>query len=291
MWIRYVGMLVLCWILSASMACQPPWPSCQKDTECSSHRRGNTSGRAFFCIQGRCQPCRTIQDCPQPDLYKCSGYQCIRKTCADISCKGIKRCNPDSLQCEWICTQNGTTPCDGDACKICQNHMCIYKQPNCLSSADCPHDEICAHAGTCNAVCRQGCDRFKCKEPYECYEGQCIQPCTFQNVFFAGTHHTLNQAALHVLNKLLPCLYIRKTKKLWIQAHYIAGKTREYDLHKSLERAQQIRTFFMEKKIPKRRLCLIAKGHEELLYSDKNATTQERKKNQRVSFQLADECP
>lgn len=284
------ALLLLLWSL-CFVACGPPWPICKQNADCHAGRTGNPSKRAYYCIQGRCQACRMVSDCPSTTHYKCQGYQCLKKTCADITCPGIKRCRPETLTCEWICDKDDQSPCDGDRCKVCKAHQCIYKQPECLRAGDCPGDLICRDAQTCHARCVKGCEPLKCQHPYECYRGTCLELCKLQHVIFQSRDSTeVTKASLPLLGMLIPCLQKRATKQLLVMGHDFQGGTMEYNIHKSLTRANKVKELLGKIGIKASRICVGGRGREEPNAPPK-ATRRQTRTNHRASFRLVDRCP
>lgn len=273
-----------------SIACGPPWPTCEKDQDCYASRSGNHTKRQLFCVVKQCRECRTVADCPASSLHKCKGYRCIRKTCADIVCPQPKRCNPKTLQCEWICQRDGETPCDGDPCRTCRQHQCIHRPPGCLNSEDCPGDQVCQQPHTCLAHCGPGCDPLKCTFPYECFRGKCLKLCDLPDVHIIPKDNSFDKAAHTTLDKLLPCLKTWQGKVLWIQAHDSDGKTMEYNIHRSLKRARVVQTYLSQKGLPASRTCLLGIGQEQTDVTSK-LTKKKRQKQHRISFRLANQCP
>ncbi len=295
----YVQLQRIFWLLlalsffAACDACNP-WPKCGNDSHCRADKADNPNKKNFFCINGKCEECRTVNDCENPKKQKCEGHRCVEKTCADISCPGGQRCNPDTLECKWICEQDGENPCDGDRCKVCKNHQCVPKPPKCTRDADCAGaHEICKNAGTCDAVCEGGCSSAKpCQPGYKCQGNMCVlDQCTPEMVHFDLDKSRIRSDAQEILRKNLDCFNreSNKAKKILIEGHADERGTREYNLQLGKRRALSIKRYLSGLGIPKSRMCTVSKGKEEPLIPHAR-TEEEHQKNRRGVFKFVDSC-
>ena len=104
-------LLVVALAALAAAACGPSYPRCDHDTDCH---------HGEFCVNGRCQLCRTDADCHP-------GQQCNAGRCEAIP---------------GYCGSTGDCPNGQD----CQNHVCTTIAQ---STNDLPNDDLSAQAGPC----------------------------------------------------------------------------------------------------------------------------------------------
>lgn len=278
--------LVLCtFVLSA---CPPSWPKCRCDDDCKASKEGNSAKKQFFCVNGACAQCRTAKDCSE--RQKCEGYRCVEKTCSDIVCAGGKRCNPNTLSCEYICNSDGENPCDGDRCKVCKNHQCVPKQPACQTSNDCPGKQICTGSG-CDAKCEAGCDAIKCKAPNVCRNNVCSPPaCDLKLVYFDFNRANIRSDAKDVLKSNAECANKRSSQKILIEGHCDERGTTEFNIQLGKRRARSTKKYLSGLGVDSSRICTVSKGKEDPVVP--NASTDEgHQKNRRAVFRFVDSCP
>ncbi len=292
-WSRIFSSSILVAIALLMSGCpEPSWPKCENDKHCRADKPDNKTGKSYFCINGMCRECRTVQDCPNPERQKCENNTCVDKTCADITCPENKRCNETTLQCEWICENDGDTPCDGDSCKVCKNHQCVPIPPKCTKNADCPGQTICQNPGECTARCVPGCAADKpCPEGQECVAGRCQEKsCTPQKIYFDYNKWFIRSDARDTLRENMSCFQKMSGKKILIEGHCDERGTREYNLQLGRRRARATKDFLVKLGIPSSRICTVSKGEEEPEVP--NATTEEEhQKNRRAVFKFVDSCP
>lgn len=287
---RRVGLLcALALYCVALTACPPAWPKCRCDDDCKADKDGNSAKAQYYCVNSKCEQCRTGKDCSA--RQKCDGYRCVEKTCADIVCVGGKRCNPNTLSCEYICNADGENPCDGDKCKVCKSHQCVPKQPACQDSNGCPGNQVCKNGGTCDAVCTTGCDTVKCKPPNSCVNDVCTPPsCDMRNIYFDFNRALIRSDARSALKENAECAGKQKNKKVLIEGHCDERGTAEYNIQLGKRRARAAKKYLSNLGVDSSRICTVSKGKEEPVVS--NATTgADHQKNRRGVFKFVDSCP
>lgn len=288
-----VATLVICILsLAGCPACEPQWPTCKDDKHCRADKKDNQAGKAYFCIDGKCQECRDVNQCPNPARQKCENNSCVEKTCADITCEENKRCNPASLECEWICQNDGDSPCDGDRCKVCRNHQCIKKEPKCSQDADCPAGQICQNKGDCEANCIAGCSSDKpCPEGQECVGSTCREAtCEPSLIYFDFNKHFIRSDAQETLRQNITCFQKMSAKRILIEGHCDERGTRDFNIQLGRRRANTTRDYILRLGIESKRICTVSKGKEEPVVS--NASSEdEHQRNRRGVFRFVDSCP
>lgn len=290
---KLAATFVLVFVTFCLTACPPPWPKCDKNEHCQADKKDNPYKKQYYCVQGKCVQCRTANDCPDPQRYKCEGNACVQKTCADIQCPDAKRCDPNTLNCKWICETEGEIPCDGDRCKVCRNHKCVPKPPKCTRDTDCPGARmICKKPGTCDAFCAPGCSAAKpCQTGYKCGpDNKCVIICTPQNIYFDFNKHFIRRDARSPLKDNLECFKKFPNKKVLIEGHCDERGTAEYNIQLGHKRAKSARRYLRRAGLSNSKMCTTSKGKEEPAVP--NASTEaEHQKNRRCIFKLVDSCP
>lgn len=274
-------------------ACNP-WPKCETDEHCRADKSDNPSKQKFYCVNNKCQQCRTAMDCGDPSRQKCEGYRCVQKTCADVVCPSPKRCDPNTLSCGFICNADGENPCDGDPCKVCKSHVCVAKPPVCTKDTDCTDPKkICKNPGTCQAECVPGCSPTKnnCGADEKCENGTCIKvSCTPSKIYFDLDKSYIRGDAKSALRSNLDCFNKRKNMKILIEGHCDERGTRDYNIQLGKRRARSTKKFVQQLGIDAGRLCTVSKGKEEPEVA--NASTEEdHQKNRRAVFKFVESCP
>ena len=125
---------------------------------------GDTMG--WTCDRGVCIPRNDMRPCNDNDL--CTDDVCIvdERRCDHpaISCPDGEECNPNSGNCERICSCNGRE-CGDDGCGG--------------SCGECAADQICTPEGYCESICVRSCTGKQCGDdgcgnpcPPGCSEGE-----------------------------------------------------------------------------------------------------------------------
>lgn len=271
-------------------ACPCKWPKCGSDSHCKAGK-GNNS-KDYFCVNGLCIQCKDNGNCAANE--KCVNNACVAKTCDDITCKGGKRCNPSTLACEWICQNDGDSPCDGNRCNVCKNHQCVPKPPKCTKSADCPAGQICKNASdSCNAVCEGGCDASKpCPKGKKCMNNQCVEDtCSMSPIYFNFNKYFIRSDAKSGLRSNVECAkkMIAKGKKVMIEGHCDERGTREYNIWLGRRRAKSTKRFLGSLGVAKGSLCTVSKGKEDPAVSNASSES-DHQRNRRALFKIVDSC-
>lgn len=274
---------------------EPKWPSCKDDKNCRGDKEDNPNKKPFFCINGQCVECRSVNDCPNPAQQKCVNSACQQKTCEDITCPGGKRCDPSTLGCKYICENDGDSPCDGDSCKVCKSHQCVPKPPKCTKNDDCPANQICKNASdACNAYCGGGCAADKpCPAGQECKDGACTEiSCSTEPVYFDFNKSLIRSDAREGLRRNVECIkkMLGRGKKVLIEGHCDERGTREYNMWLGNRRSKASKNYLTQLGVEGDKACMVSKGKEEPVVA--NASSEDdHQKNRRAVFKFVDSCP
>ncbi|MCP4502840.1 MAG: hypothetical protein GY822_23115 [Deltaproteobacteria bacterium] len=105
-------------------------------------------------------PCETVEDCPEPANYDCTGV-CYQRCAADEVCRSSEYCS-DRGYCEAGCRDSST--CGED--EVCAGGNCIDSsaQGACGSKCDCLPGQVCT-----NGLC--GDPPATCASPDDCGRG------------------------------------------------------------------------------------------------------------------------
>ncbi len=228
----------------ALAACQPKYPTCTGDEQCSEHGE--------FCVNGQCQECSTNDNCE-------TKYPGEKRTCNEGRCDAAtKGCKTD-------------TDCgEGQTCKA---NQCVAS--SCNADADCFAGQSCK-AGTCTETSQANAFPDECKADGSSGEIH------LQNVPFAFNEYNLTPEARQVLEKNISCLQKAGRLRVILEGHADERGTQEYNLALGDKRAHTVRNYLKTLGISLEQLQVRSKGENEPLCNDANDECFAR--NRRVSF-------
>jgi len=293
---RAAVFFALCFFSITLSACDPDWPKCDSDAHCAANKKDNPTKKKMFCVNNKCQQCKEPSHCGDAKFWKCEENTCRKKTCADVTCPAKKECrNDDTLECVWICENDGDKNCKGDPCKICKDHQCVAKPAKCNKDLDCPGKlTVCSSPGKCEAACVPGCSPDKpnpCPAGQKCNAGKCEQAsCNMSTVYFDLNKANIRSSERDKIRANAECAKKMTGKKVLFTGHADERGTVEFNIHLSKRRAKSASSYLKNLGLSSSRVCIVPKGKSDP--ARPNASTEsEHQENRRVVFTFVDSCP
>jgi peptidoglycan-associated lipoprotein len=227
------------------VGCDPTYPNCETDKQCAAKKE--------FCVAGKCQQCRTSQDCPAGSA--CNGNRCqkIPGYCQDKSqCPAGQECIANACR---ACTSDKECP----AGTVCYKGSCANKK-RCAKDDDCAQNEDCV-------------DGF-CKT-----EGPATAPptvCTLAAVFFDFNESALTSDATGTLARNSECLK-QVVRPVTLVGHADPRGTPEYNIALSEKRAQSVRSHLERLGIESARMAILPRGALDAKGKDEPGWAQDRR--------------
>jgi len=208
------------------VGCSPEYPSCDKDEQCKETE---------FCVDKKCQQCRTSDDCS-------AGFQCSEGACTAILgyCEDASACAAGQICAGNRCSSCGSDDECGSGLK-CRAGSC--QQPECSTDSDCPQDSDCVD-GSCLAVAPQT---------------PAGPPCDLASVYFGFDASTLDEAARSALADNVSCLS-KAGGSVSLTGHADPRGTDEYNLALSDKRAQAVKKYLERLGVDGYRLQSLPRG-------------------------------
>lgn len=212
--------VLLALLASVGSACTsgPDYPRCENDSHCQRN------GRHEWCVQGRCQQCRTNTDCGAEQT-------CLRNRCV----AGLNACDGDN-----DCLTN----------QVCDNHRCVAR-PECDSVRPCAEGRRC-EAGRCVAEVADDTD------PTENRGSQC----TFEPPLFEFDDVTLSDASRQRLQRSAECIQRERTTRYVLIGRADSRGTTEYNLALGERRARIVQRYMVSLGVLPDRLAVSSEGSE-----------------------------
>lgn len=210
----------LAWALAGAAGCTsgPEYPNCENDQHCQRN------GRREFCVQRRCQQCRTTEDCG-------ADQTCLRNRCVA-----------------------GVNACDGDndclVGQVCDNHRCVAR-PECDSVRPCGEGRRC-EAGHCIAEVAPDTD------PNDNRGAQC----TFEPPLFEFDDVTLSNEARGTLQRAVECIQRERNSRYVLIGRADPRGTTEYNLALGERRARVVQRYMISLGLLPDRLAVSSEGSE-----------------------------
>ncbi|MCC6747322.1 MAG: OmpA family protein [Deltaproteobacteria bacterium] len=239
-----LGLTLLVGASLFALSCTPKYPKCDKDEHCKEGE---------FCVNGMCQQCRNVRDCPKGK-----------------ECKG-GRCEAIAGWCE--------TAADCPAGQGCKDHRC----------GACTTDVECGPGGKCrNGKCLRPGDcqtNMDCPENQECQNGRCVAPppasggapCTPQSVYFDFDEHVLTTEATNRLQAAAKCVKSVSGRRMRLEGHTDPRGTEEYNLSLGDKRSQSVQRYLQTLGVQQGRLRPVSKGELEAKGSDEGTWAKDRR--------------
>jgi peptidoglycan-associated lipoprotein len=235
------------------VGCTPSYPNCKKDEDCNRDKP-----RREFCVDQKCQQCRTTADCA-------TGKKCNKGRCDPIPgfCSDDRNC-PEGLSC----IENRCKPCSGDGeCGDggkCRRGKCIRKGM-CDTDDDCPQDQDCK-AGRCVGGA-------PVKAPQDA-------PCKLGAIHFDFNESALTSDATETIDRNVACLK-RVGRTVQLIGRTDPRGTEEYNLALSERRAQSVKDRMRLLGVDGNQMRVLPKGELDANGRDEAGWAQDR----RVDFE------
>jgi peptidoglycan-associated lipoprotein len=213
-----LGVLALAVVGSAACTSGPDYPRCDNDQHCQRN------GRREWCIQQRCQQCRTTADCS-------ADQTCLRNRCV----AGVNACDGDN-----DCLVN----------QVCDNHRCVAR-PECDSVRPCPDGRRC-DAGRCVAEVAEDTD------PNDNRGSQC----TFEPPQFDFDDVALAEPARALLQRAVECIQRERNTRYVLIGRADPRGTTEYNLALGERRARVVQRYMVSLGLLPDRLAVSSEGSE-----------------------------
>jgi peptidoglycan-associated lipoprotein len=236
--------------------CGAKYPACNNDEDCNKDQP-----RGEFCVNQRCQKCRTDKDCPE-------GSHCNGGRCDPIP----GWCKDDSSCAGGICINNQCQACNDDGqCGVggkCRQGKC-YKPGQalpCATDNDCPEGQDCK-----NGLCTQ-----TVALPNPNFKG----PCALAPVYFDFNESTLTNESTQAIDTNFACIQKAGRGAILVGRSDPRG-TEEYNLALAERRAQSVRDRLIRLGADTGKLRTLPKGELEATGKDEAGWAQDR----RVDFE------
>lgn len=215
------------------VACtSPEYPNCENDSHCQR------DGRREWCINRRCQQCRTSADCG-PERT------CLRN-----------RCNDGENACEN----------DGDCAngQVCRSNRCVAPT-ECDSARPCATGRRCSPDGRC--VADEDPDPVDNQGPV----------CRLEPPYFAFDNSELDEAARQTLQRDAECLQRERTSRYVLIGRCDARGTTEYNLALGERRARVVLRYLMSLGVLPDRIVPSSEGSEFATGNDEEGWRRDRR--------------
>jgi len=213
-----LGVLALAVVGSTACTSGPDYPRCDNDQHCQRN------GRREWCIQQRCQQCRTTADCG-------ADQTCLRNRCV----AGVNSCDGDN-----DCLVN----------QVCDNHHCVAR-PECDSVRPCPDGRRC-DAGRCIAEVAEDTD------PNDNRGSQC----TFEPPQFDFDDVALSEPSRALLQRAVECIQRERNTRYVLIGRADNRGTTEYNLALGERRARVVQRYMISLGLLPDRLAVSSEGSE-----------------------------
>ncbi len=239
--------------LALAAGCTPKYPNCNNDEDCNRNKP-----RHEFCVNQKCQQCRTTDDCG-------AGKRCNKGRCDAIPgwCDRDEACPQGTA-----CINNHCKPCGSDdECGPggrCKAGACL-RGGACQSDDDCPEGQDCK-----NHKCVGGAPRKASQEA----------PCKLSTVFFDFNESALSTDAADALDKDAACIK-RVGRSVQLIGRTDERGTIEYNMALSERRAQSVKDRLSRLGVDGSKLRTLPKGELEATGKDEAGWAQDR----RVDFE------
>ncbi|MBI5517033.1 MAG: OmpA family protein [Deltaproteobacteria bacterium] len=234
--------LALCLgLLGLPLGCTgPDYPTCENDDHC---RR---DGRREWCVQGRCQQCRSNGDCG-PERT------CLRNRCVA-----------------------GANACEGDNdCLV--NQRCDVNSHTCVARAECDDNRPCPVG--------RHCDLGRCLEdaapPTDPVDNRGPQ-CNLDAPLFAYDDNQLDEFARQSLQRWAECLQRERTSRYVLIGRCDARGGAEYNLALGERRARAVQRYLIGLGVLPDRLAVSSEGAEGAVGTDEDGYRRDRRVDFRV---------
>ncbi len=248
------GLVALVLLALGITACPPPYPKCDKDSNCKGHGE--------VCVNGLCKQCRSDKEC-QP------GY-----VCKDNACVPAPECTKDS-DCK-----NGL---------VCRNEKCV---PQCTADNECAPGEKCVNqkcvpAAECTTDqdCPAGekCVNQKCVAGAPVAQPNPLQGCTLDRVHFDFNDYDLTDQAQQTLSKDADCIKF-KAQPVLVAGNCDERGTEEYNLVLGEKRASSVKRYLIGLGVDAGLLKTVSYGEERPLDRAHNETAWAQNRRADLSF-------
>ena len=240
--------------LLATTGCPPPWPKCDKDSQCQKH---DGQVMNYVCVNGTCMECATDANCKEGFI------------CRDNACVPKPECTTDA-------------ECTGGL--VCRNEKCV---PECTTNSECAEGMMCKDQRCVPAVeCTTNAD---CGEGKECTpEGKCVvatPKCSLETVYFDFNSFTLTQEARTTLDNDAQCIKEGPSGDVTLEGNADERGTEEYNLALGEKRANAVEKYLINLGVDGSRLKTVSYGEERPVCTEHNETCWSQ--NRRVDLKLA----
>jgi peptidoglycan-associated lipoprotein len=206
-------------LLAAACTSTPDYPACDNDRHCQR------DGRREFCVQRRCQQCRSTEDCV-------AGQTCLRNRCV----AGINACDGDN-----DCLMG----------QLCENHRCIQR-PECDSVRPCAAGRTCESGRCVEATVADD------RDPDENRGSQC----TLEPPYFEFDDVALSESARQSLQRNAECIRRERTTRYVLIGRADSRGTTEYNLALGERRARIVQRYMISLGILPERIAASSEGSE-----------------------------
>lgn len=206
------------------------YPNCRGDQDCRQRRE--------FCVNGRCQQCRTTADCPAENT-------CLRNRCV----AGLNACEGDN-----DCLVN----------QRCENRRCVPRT-ECDASRACPSGRACV-SGRCVV-------EEEAPDP----EDNRGRLCQFEPIYFGFDREDLDPTARASLTRAAQCLERERNSRYVLIGRTDPRGTAEYNLALGERRARAVQRYMTALGVAEARLAVSSEGMEAAAGTDEQSWARDRR--------------